>query len=415
MDRLIRRDPQTDRLKLLWIGLGLYTFTYSQTDIVHFSSFTNVTDRLVSVGLLLIVFSLFSSLRPSRIHRNRMGWTLAVMLLLWHVFMSLVHDPGDMLALSNYSNPYSYLVYTFALLLFIPVEPLVRSYYLVGKWLMLIGIPLMLLPLLYYATFTAIQFCFEGYIAAAGLLLMTSRYHKRIWTLLAFLALFVAFIAATILARRSLMMTTMLYMLGGAYLVLFHGRKISGANKALIFASGICLALIAAAIFMLNSKGLFAEIAGRAGDNTRGYVFLFFFWDMLQTPLDIIFGRGIRGVYECPGVGNGYDTTRPDVENGILQLMLKGGVIYILIYCTTLVTAIRQAWRSTNQLCKASIFIIAVQLFDMLPFGLHAVGAKTFIIWMCVSICLSPDLCSKSDDEIQEMLCEKLIKLPKWK
>ena len=415
MDRLIRRDKLTDRLCLLWAGLGLYALTYAQVDIVKFSAIGAVTDRLVTIGLVLIVFSLFTSLHPSQIQRTRTGWILTGLLLAWHLFMTFSHDPGDVLGLPNYSDPYGYTVYLFPLLLLIPIAPLVRSYLLMGRWLMLIGIPLMLMPLLYYASFSAIQFCFEGYLACAGLILMTSRYHTKGWLWAAALSLFVGFIVATITARRGLMMTSMLYMLGGAYMIIFRGKRLKRSTQMLLIATGISLALLAAGIFMLGSNGIFSKIAGRAGDNTRDYVFLFFFFDMLQTPLDMILGRGIRGVYECQGVDGGYETTRSAVENGILQMMLKGGIVYVILILTTLCTAIRQAWRSTNQLCRASILIISIQLFDMLPFGLHAVGAKTFIIWMCVSICLSPVICSKSDEEIQEMLSEKLPKLPAYK
>lgn len=414
MDRVIRNNPLATRLSMLWIGLGLYTLAYSQTDIVMLGLIGNLLNHLVPIGALLIFVSLFGSIRPTQIERTRTAWVMIGILLVWHIFMVLRLDPEDTLALINYSDPYSYTAYLFAIVLLIPPIPMVQSYLNIARWLILTGMPIMLMPLLYYAGNGAIQFAFEGYLAAAGLIVMTNKYHTRQWLWIAYIGLFVAFMVSTITARRGLMATTMLYMLCGAYMAIFKGRKISHSTQILLVLTGISVALIGAGIFLLESNGLFAEIAGRAGDNTREYVFLLFFWDMLQTPLDMIFGRGIRGGYQCAGVDENGEGIRMAVENGVLQMMLKGGIIYALIVLTILIYAMRKAWHSKNQLSWASILIVAVQLFDMLPFGVHACNTKTFIIWMCVSICLCPSLCDKSDEEILELIAEKKHKLPKW-
>ena len=414
MDRIIKHNSFADRLGLLWIGLGIYCIGYAQTDYVMLGMIGNLLNHIMPIGTLLIFLSLFTSLRPSEIQRTRTAWILIGCLLFWHIFMVFRYDPEDMLAPIVYADPYSYTVYLFALVLLIPPVPLVQSYFRISRWLILIGIPLMLIPLFLYATHGALQFCFEGYLAAGGLILMTSKYHKKELLWLAFAGLFVAFLIATIKARRNLMATTMLYLLGGAYMMIFRGKKMNRSTQILLIMSGISCALIAAAVFMLNQHGIFSTISERAGDNTRDYVFLLFFWDMLKTPLDIIIGRGIRGGHECIGVDESGDGIRYAVENGYLQMMLKGGVIYILLILATHITAIKKAWSSKNQLCQASVIIIAVQLFDMLPFGLHAASAKTFIIWMCVSICLCPALCNKSDEELMKELTEKQLKLPKW-
>jgi len=414
MDRIIRHDRLTDRLCLLWIGLGLYMLTYAQTDLIAISMLGNLFNHLVPLGIILIFVSLFGSIRPTKIERTRTAWVLIGCLLAWHVFMVIRKDPGDLLGIPNYSDPYSYTAYLFALVLLIPPMPMVRSYMVVARWLILIGMPIAVMPLIMYSSFSAIQFCFEGFLAAAGLIVMTSKYHSKNWLRLAFFALFIAFMVATIKARRGLMATTLLYILGGAYMIVFKGKKMKRSTQLFIVASGISLVFIAAALFMIGSKGMFSEIAVRAGENTRDYVFLLFFLDMIQSPIDMLVGRGIRGGYECPGVDEGFGSTRYAIENGVLHMMLKGGAVYVILVLSIFFTAIKKAWKSRNQLCQASIIIIAIQLFDLLPFGVQATNVKAFLIWMCVSICLCPTLCNKTDDEIQEELTEKKQKLPKW-
>ena len=414
MDRIIKHDSLSNRLCLLWIGLGLYILAYAQTDLIAMGIIGNVFYHLIPFGTLLILFSLISTLHPSLIDRTKTAWGLIVALLVWHVYMAFRTDPEDLLGLMIYSDPYAYTAYLFALVLLIPPIPLVKSYYVIAHWLIIIGIPLTMLPLFLYASFGAIQFCFEGFIAAAGLVVMTNKFQNRTWLRIAYFALILAFLVATIKARRGLMATTLLYLIGGAYMTVFKGNKIKRNTQLFIVASGISLLLISAAVFMMNSKGVFSEITRRADENTRDYVFLLFFWDMIKTPLDIVFGRGIRGGYECPGVDEGGVSIRYAIENGLLHMMLKGGLVYIILVLSIMILAIKNAWHSTNQLCQASIIIIAIQLFDMLPFGVLATNVKAYIIWMCISICLCPSICKKTNEELILDLTEKKLKLPKW-
>lgn len=414
MSRNIRQDHLATRLNIFWIGLALFIFGYSLPDILMFSIVGRLTPYLGLLGEFCIFGGLLSSLTWDKTQQTRWGKILVCFLLLWHVFMAVQRDAGDLLALVNYSDPYGFTLYLYPLLLVIPVFPLVRSFYRIAPWLMAVSLPLLCLPVLYYTTFGAIQFIFEGFVLGAAFILMTSRYHSRNLLIASAALLAFAFLIATITARRNLMMTTMLYMLGGAYMILFRSQKVSRTTQLFAIMSGVVVALAGIAFFLMNSSGMFSKLVGRSGDDTRSYVVLLFFWDMLQTPLDMIIGRGIRGTYECQGVEGGYKTMRAAVENGYLQLMLKGGIIYILAYLTTFFTAIRQAWHSRNQLCRAAIIILAVQLFDMLPFGLHAVNLKTFMIWMCVSICLCPAVWDMTDEEIRDELTEKKHLLPKW-
>lgn len=414
MDRLIRRDRYTDRLMLLWVGLGMFMFGYAQPDIFLHSGISNALALCTKAGTLMIFVSLFTSIKPAWNDRTHWGKLLIAWIALWHIFMVVEYEPLDVLGLPNYFDPYCYTLYLFPLVLFVPPIPLVRSFYFINRYLVPVGMVMLCLPLIYFTGFGAIQFIFEGFIMGAALILMTSKYHTTRQQWIAAAALILGFLVATITARRNLMMTTMLYMLGGGYMILFRGKKIARSTQIFVLMSGVTAALLAAMVFLLNSNGVFAKIAGRAGDNTRDYVFLLFFWDMLQTPLDMILGRGIRGAYECRGVDGNGNEMRSAVENGYLQLMLKGGIIYIVAYVTLFITAIRQAWHSTNQLCRASIIVLCIQLFDMLPFGLHAVNLKTFMIWMCASICLCSSLWSKSDDEILDLLTTKKTRLPHW-
>lgn len=415
MQRAIRQDKYTTKLNLFWIGLGLFLFGYAQPDIILISTMGNVMIRITMLGGLIIYFTLFSTLAPKEIDRTRWGKTLIVALLLWHLYMLIRSDFNDLTNYTFYFDPYSFSLYLFALVLLVPVLPLMRSYFTVNRWLMLMAFPLGIVAMLYYTGYGAIQYIFEGFIFGASLIVLTNKYHSKQWVYLAFATLLFGLFVAAVTARRNLIVTDFLYLCGGLYLMFFQGEKFSRSTKVFALMSIMCLGLLGAGFFIMNNNGVFATLVERAGENTRDYVVFYFFWDMLQSPLDMIIGRGSEGVYECFGVQtNNKDNVRQVIENGYLQLMLKGGIIYIGIYLSLFVAAISKAWKGQNQMCQAAIIVLLIQLVDMLFFGLHAVSLKTYMIWMCISFCLSPSLTAKNDRELQDALTEKRQKLPKW-
>lgn len=416
MQRTIRQDKYTSRLNLLWIGLGLFLFGYAQTDIIRLSAAGNLMTRITQLGGVIIYFSLFSSLAPSQNDRTRWGKWLIIALSVWHLYMLALSNPDNLTNYTFYFDPYSFTLYIFPLVLLLPVMPLLRSFFTVSRWLMLVAFPLGALATMYFISFGAIQYIFEGFLFGAALIVLTSKYHSKQWVYTALVTLVFGLLISAITARRNLMVTDFMYLAGGVYMMLFQGDKISKSTKVFALMSIVCIVLLGAGFFIINSNGVFSNLVARAGENTREYVVLYFFWDMLQTPLDMLIGRGAQGAYECFGIENGNtENTRQVIENGYLQLMLKGGLIYILLYLTIFFTAIRRAWRGQNQMCQAAIIVLLIQLVDMLFFGLHAVSLKTYMIWMCVSFCLCPSLTSKSDSELQDALTEKLHKLPNWK
>ena len=415
MKRIIRTDKYSSRLNLLWIGLGLFILGYAQADIIRFSLLGSVLTHVTQLGGILVVFAIFSSIQFKRNDCTKWASALIIALLAWHTFMFVNGDVTELLGIVFYFDPYYYTVYLYAFLLLIPIVPLVRSFFNISRWMMLAALPLGMMPIMYYTSFGAIQFIFEGFLFGAALFVMTPKYHSRQWLYAAYGILVFGLLLSAITARRNLMVTVFLYLAAGVYIGVFKDEKVSKWTKVFSILTGISAILIAVAFFVLNSNGMFANLVERAGENTREYVLLYYFWDMLQTPLDMIIGRGVRGAYECAGIENGNaDNLRQNVENGYLQLMLKGGIIYIIIYLCTFITAIRKAVKSQNQLCQACIIILSVQLLDMVFFGLHAVNLKTFMIWMCVSACLSAEILTKNDNELLEVITEKQHRLPHW-
>lgn len=397
---------------LMWWGLVIYMAGFCVPGFIT----GPVGLLLIMGGTLTTYFGIFGAKKQSLSELCHVGKVLGILLLLWHAYMFVRSPWDDLTNLILYLDPYTFSCYLYPLLLLLPIGVMVSTYFRVATPL-LYASPFMVIAMMFtYYDNGGKQFFFEGFLLASAFVLLTYRYHSRRIVTWAIVALVVGLLIATLTARRNLMMTCALYMLGAGVIWFFRDGKTSNQNRFFIVLSAVIVVILVAAAFMLESNGAFRLISERAGENTRDYVFLFYFTDLLQTPLDIVFGRGIRGAYECGGVDDtsGYDTTRQCIENGFLQLMLKGGICYLVLYLTTFFYAIRRGLKSTNQVCIAAAIVLLVQVLDMFPFGLHAMNIKAFMIWMCVAILLHKDLWKKSDKEIEDLFFESQQRLPHW-
>lgn len=407
---MIINDAQTRRLTLMWWTLAahvlLIIFGYW---IPPADGICGLLSRLLIVAETGLLLSAINLLRP----RSAVGWVMSLVLVAVILFMFLSMGT-DIVKKDLYLDSYSILPYSYCVLLFLPVIPLLRSFVQVNYTLNVIGCIIALVPITLYTDTGIIQFIFETCILGAGFIFLSGKYHARRHFLWATAALFVGLLAATATGRRNLMLTIAIYLLIGGVQFVF-GRQIkSSANRLLLLISLAALVFVGIFFYLVNSHGLFSLITTRATENTREYVFLSFGLDMLDAK-SLLIGRGMNGTYICPGVAGGDgDENRNIIENGYMMLLLKGGALYLVCYLSIIIYAIVKGFKARNQLLHACAWLLTVQLIDMLPFGLHAFNVKTFMLWMSVALCLDRSLWAKGDDEIQDLLTEPSLRLPPW-
>lgn len=412
MDLRPKDGKDSRQMDLMWWGLALYMLGFSMPQVVP-----GMLPLLsYSVGTVMLYVGLWKAVEWRLPQLTRTGCVLMGLMMAWHLWMLANSDVEAIVDPLRYLDPYSFTLYLYPLVLLVPLTRAVTSYFRIAYKLQYVAPLLSLIPIVTYCDHGIKQFIFEGFIFCSALVLLTYRYHSRRTVTWAIVCMVVGLLVSTITARRNLMMTCGLYSMAAGLIWFFRGN-LSKETRFFAVLAAMAGIIIMGIVFVLGSSGIFSNIVNRAGDNTRDYVFLLFFWDILQTPLELIFGRGITGVYECAGVDDetGVETTRQCVENGFLQLILKGGIVYMLMYLTTLFYCIRRGLRSTNQLCLAAGVMLIVQVLDMVPFGLHAVNAKTYVIWMCVALLLNKEMWKKTDEEIEKEMFEAEMKLPEWK
>jgi hypothetical protein len=243
-----------------------------------------------------------------------------------------------------------------------------------------------------------------------GFLLLTASYHTRKEIIISSIVVFLGFVLATVLARRNIMLTYAGFMFASFWIYLFYNKVISVEKKVIALLLSVAFLAGGFYVFTSNQQTVFSKITSRAGLNTRDVVFLGFALEMNKDKTNLIFGKGINGTYYAAGVDSGFSNQRFDyrdedyrmhIENGYLQLILNGGIIYLVLFLAILVPAIILGLlRSRNLLVKGCAILVFLWLVDMIAFGVPAFSFRYLLVWICVGLCFSAKVREKSDGEM---------------
>ena len=114
---------------------------------------------------------------------------------------------------------------------------------------------------------------------------------------------------------------------------------------------------------------------------------------------DWIIGRGWFGQYYESWLGE----MRAGLEIGFLNLILKGGLLYLIPYIMTLsICAYKGLIRSNNYLCRAFGAIAFVRIVSLIPFGVAYFTIQEMVVWTGVMICNSPYYLNMTDQEVYQ-------------
>lgn len=190
--------------------------------------------------------------------------------------------------------------------------------------------------------------------------------------------------------RRGTCMLLMMYLL----ISLLCGSKVR--NKV----GKYLTPLVFLVVFSLLSFSVGAEFVddgpwgylfSRINENTRDSVNAFFWEDFKNSPIqDWIFGRGMNGSYYH--YHNNIETGeisywRNGLETGYLNLLLKGGLIYVLFIFIFLITSIYKAFKY-----KKENFLFYGGILLTFLFCLYAkttllrINTLSIIFWFCISL-----------------------------
>jgi len=237
---------------------------------------------------------------------------------------------------------------------------------------------------------------------STAFILLTYVYQKKKGIFFSLFTLGVTFLIVTMRARRGLMFMTLCFMVC-SYLMFFFTNR--GKILKILLSIGILFVVLAYSYltYSRNQSGIFGLITDRVNENTRQGVEDYFFASM--STKDLIFGRGINGLYYCPGIDEMEGTTtvlRSVIETGYLQIVLKGGFISLLLYLLITIPAIFLGlFYSKNVLAKASAVWIFLYTIFLYPTYVNIFSLTYLIIWISVSICYSKSIRSKTNEDVK--------------
>ena len=236
-----------------------------------------------------------------------------------------------------------------------------------------------------------------------GFILLTHKYHLKRTNVIACLILLITLIIAVIKARRGLIFISS-SMLVTSYFLYCYG---SGKGIKLFFLSILILCILS--IFgkeIISNSPIFSNAKNRFDEDTRTPVKDCFYSDMDKTSW--IIGRGLYGEYFCPGIDEyeeGFVDYRKIIETEYLNLILKGGVIYLIIIAIILIPAIiKGLFYSRNLLTKGAALWIFLWIIYLYPANLSNFTLEYLILWMSVSICYSKTFRETLDVELKVIL-----------
>jgi hypothetical protein len=234
-----------------------------------------------------------------------------------------------------------------------------------------------------------------------GFIAMNNRYFSPRKRIVIFSALILSLACCILLARRSCVLTYSLFLMISASQLIYR-TKASVVIKVIPFAA-IAFCLVIANSDFLSDKFL-AKFQERLNDDTRSEVFENFFYSMKE---DMMVGKGMTGKYYSPneetltddGVKFGETEYRDLIENGYLQLILKGGYVNLALFIlTALPAALLGIFNSANNFTRTCGLTILLFMIDMFFYGLPRLNNQYVLVWISVGVCYSKHLRSTQDE-----------------
>lgn len=242
-----------------------------------------------------------------------------------------------------------------------------------------------------------ISFLMEGSI----LLLMTCSYHRKGTVVISAISVLIVIIIMMLLARRN----KVVFYGGGLgfaiILNILNGRIKVGDKILIIVATIVCFT------FLYKSGDMFELFYTKmaTGMSSREEVIEDFVRDFNQSPNDWVFGRGFFGEFDGGNLNNSETGLRDIIENGYLQLILKGGGIWlVLLFLISVKSVYCGLFKSNNIFVKGCACLILLYYLDMVGYGIPVASIKYILVFISISVCSSSKWRTYSDEELKKLI-----------
>lgn len=187
-------------------------------------------------------------------------------------------------------------------------------------------------------------------------------------------------------------------------------------SKKLIKFVVFCLLLIPllSLYFGLQGQSVFQFVLGDTESysqmnpyaDTRTFLYYEVFQD-LHANNAFLFGKGLNASYASEAFAT---YSRPVVEVGFLQMLLKTGIIGCILYFAVVLTAVSKALgRSKSYFMKSMGLLLTGYVIMFFVENIIAYNLLNIVIWIIIGMCYSVRMRELTDDEIRSLLIVKKI------
>jgi len=221
---------------------------------------------------------------------------------------------------------------------------------------------------------------YEFWFSISALSFLCSEFISKKQKWVAFSSLVLMLFIVLYFARRSGIVIYLAYFIATYYLYLL---KSDGATKFLkILFILLILGTVSLTVFMYSDT-TFSLLFSRMDDDTRSGVDESII-KYLNSENAWIFGKGIEGKY----TDSAFDGPRYVHETGYLHMILKGGLIYLGLYCFLLLhSAYLGFFKTNNRFTKAFAIYLLFHVLMLIPFGVISFGLEYLFVWIAVASC----------------------------
>jgi len=234
---------------------------------------------------------------------------------------------------------------------------------------------------------------------------------RNSWERLFIILVSISIVIVSLTNRAGILRILISYLIVIAYYVIQKMR----VNKKLLKFIVFCLLMIPVVSLYLGIKGqsVFQVILGRnevsysqinPSIDTRTFLYYEVFQD-LKSNEAFIFGKGLNAGY----ASQSFETfSRPVVEVGFLQILLKTGIVGFVLYITVLISAVFKALgKSSNSFVKSLGLLLAGYVLLLFVENIIAYNLLNIIIWIIVGMCHSEALRGLSTQEMKHLFTGK--------
>lgn len=228
-----------------------------------------------------------------------------------------------------------------------------------------------------------------GGMFASGYLLIFERYLSKKQKIVCAVVYFIALFSALYMARRALVMSFVMY---GLVFILNKLMVVKSSGMKFILVVTLSLIILLSGLVTYKMH-IFDNIMNRSTEDTRSVVNIALISDLLQKKSYVCFGKGMDGTYYFPLRDEyGYiEDERQGIETCYLNLLLTGGVVYLLLIVAVLSVSIIKGLRYERlSVQHSSALYLMTYWIDLYTTScLSFVNVRSILFWISVGVCIS--------------------------